>query len=164
MRLLRLPIALAALLAGCATAPSVPEGYSGPRATLQDTGTYEDGSKAIVFIALEIDGRSIQNTVRASQSASYGKGFALTLRHISRDIPARPLTVKLRGTHVTAAPIHEIASRVAGTFFSVEGDVSFSPEDGKLYYVTGELTKAKSCVWIEDRATNAAVVNKVCTK
>jgi hypothetical protein len=159
------PLLLSFLLAGCATvAPSIPDSYTGPRATLQDTGTSEDGSKARVFAALELDGQAVQNSLRETRMASQGRGFSLSPRYTTREIPARPVKLKLIGTHVTAAPIHEIASRTAGTFFSVEGDVTFTPEAGRTYFVTGELAKDRSCVWIEDRSTNSPVVQKICTK
>ena len=118
----------------------------------------------MMFVALEIDGQTIQNSLRATRNASYGKGFALTTLYTTREVPARSMKLKLSGTHVTAAPIHEIASRAAGTFFSIEGEVTFSPESGRTYFVTGELTKERSCVWIEDRSTNKLVVEKICTK
>jgi hypothetical protein len=74
------------------------------------------------------------------------------------------MKLTLVGTHSTAAPIHEIASRAAGTFFSVEGVVSLNPEEGKRYEVKGVLAKEQSCVWIEEFGTNKVISDKVCTK
>ena len=72
--------------------------------------------------------------------------------------------MKLIGTHQTAAPIHEIASRMAGTFFSVEGVVDFNPVEGRGYEITGDLKKDKSCVWIADVESKQPVTEQVCTK
>jgi hypothetical protein len=158
-------LAVVISIAGCATvSPSIPESYTGPKATLLDTGSIEDGSKAKVFAALEIDGKPIQNSLRETRMASQGRGLSLSPRITAREIPAQALKLKLTGTHITAAPIHELASRAAGTFFSVDGEVAFKPEAGRNYAVVGELSKDKSCVWIEDRLSNAPATEKVCTK
>ncbi len=161
-----LALAAAALvLAGCATvSPPVPTDYKGPVVPLADTVAREDGSKARFFALLEIDGRNVTNALRETRLASHGQGFALNARSTTRNVPVRPMKVKLVGTHQTAAPIHEMASRMAGTFFSVEGVVGFKPVQGKKYEVTGELKKDRSCVWIADADTRAEVTEKVCGK
>jgi hypothetical protein len=153
------------LLAGCAgLAPAVPEDYRGPVASLADTGFAESGGKGAFFVALTVDDRAIENSLFATRRASYGQGFRLTSRYVMRDVPARPSKIRLTGTHQTAAPIHEIAARMAGTFFSVEGVVAFDPEIGKDYIVTGELSKEQACVWIADNASKKPVIEKVCAK
>lgn len=157
-------LVLSLLLAGCATVSNpVPEGYTGPVVPLADTGRQEDGSKGQFFAALEIDGREIQNAIRETRMASNGQGFSLSSRYTTRDVPVRAMKVKLIGTHQTAAPIHEIASRMAGTFFSVEGVADFTPVPGHRYIVTGELAKERSCVWIADTESSAAATDKICT-
>ncbi len=115
------------------------------------------------FAAVEINGREIENSLRETRGASYGRGFALSSRYTSREVPVTPMKVKLIGTHQTAAPIHEIASRMAGTFFSVEGVVDFNPTEGHRYVVTGELKKERSCVWIAEGNSNEPATEKVCT-
>ena len=158
-------LTLALLVSGCATVgPSVPEGYAGPVALLKDTGTDESTSKARVFAALEIDGQGINNSLRETRIASHNRGFALSFRVTHRDVPAKKMKVKLIETHIVAAPIHEIASRAAGTFFSVEGEVDFTPEPGETYVVTGDLSKEKSCVWIMRILPSGPASDKVCTK
>lgn len=160
-----LVLSLVALLAGCATvAPSVPEGYKGAVVRLEDTGYPDGSSKAAFFVALSIDGIDINNSLRQTRMASSGQGFYLSPRYIVRDVPVRPMKVKLTGTHQTGAPIHEIAARMAGTFFSVEGTVDFKPVEGKYYSVNGELKKEQSCVWIEEAASKELSTEKVCTK
>ena len=164
---MRILMALSVLLLtyGCATvSPSIPEGYSGPRATLQDSGATEGGTKGRVFAALELDGQGINNSLRETRIASQNRGFALSFRLTDREVPAKKLKVKLIGTHILAAPIHELASRVAGTFFSVDGEVELTAEAGETYIVTGELSKEKSCVWVMRRSSQSPASEKVCTK
>jgi hypothetical protein len=152
------------LLSACATPPAVPDDYRGPIARLSDTGRQETPSRGELFAATEIDGIGIQNAIRETRAASYGKGSYLLLRLSHRDIPARPMKIKIIGTHQTGAPIHEIASRAAGTFFSVEGVVNFAPIEGKRYSVVGDLAKEKSCVWIADADDAKPATDKICTQ
>lgn len=162
-RLLMCVVAVSAL-AGCATPPErivMPEGYTGPKAYLNDSAKPEDGSKAQVFAVSTIDGQRVLNTLDETRRASYGKGFALTVSTVGRPIAAQPMKVGLIGTHTTAAPIHEIASRAAGTFFSFEGIVDFAPRADRSYVVKGELKAQGSSVWIEDSLTGEVVTRKV---
>jgi hypothetical protein len=155
----------ALFLGACATVSSpVPEGYKGPTVQLSDSGFSESGGKGVFFSAIAVDGREIENSLRETRGASYGKGFSLSSRYTSREVPVTPMKVKLIGTHQTGAPIHEMAARMAGTFFSVEGVADFKPAEGRSYVVTGELKKEQSCVWIEDMQSKQASTEKVCTK
>lgn len=157
-------VTTAFVLGGCATlSEPVPTGYKGPVVAVSDTGSREDSTKAQFFALLEIDGNEVMNSIRETRSASYGQGFALTTKYTTRNVPVRPMKVKLTGTHQTAAPIHEIASRMAGTFFSVDGVVDFRPVAGRQYIVTGELKKERSCVWIADIETRVEATKKICT-
>jgi hypothetical protein len=157
--------AFAFALTGCATVSEpVPPDYTGPVVSLSDTGAPEGGSKAQFFALLEVDGSDVMNSLRETRMASQGQGFSLTSVYTTRNVPVRPMKAKLIGTHQTAAPIHEVASRMAGTFFSVDGIVDFKPVEGKRYEVTGELKKERSCVWIADAETKAEATERVCTK
>ena len=113
----RISVALVAVLvASCATLePSVPQSYAGPTAVLSDTHRPEDRSKAQFFVLVAIDGKAVNNALIESRKATYGKGFTLTAKNLTRDVPAQPMKVKLLATHETGAPIHAIASRAAGT-------------------------------------------------
>jgi hypothetical protein len=153
------------LLVGCATLyEPVLQGYDGPTARLSDTVVAESGSKGQFFVLAKVDGKDVNNSILASREASHGQGFALTTSRVTRLLPVTTMTVKLIGTHQTAAPIHELASRAAGTFFSVEGKVVFTPVAGAEYVVKGVLEKDNSSVWIEDVKTNQAVTEKVRSK
>jgi hypothetical protein len=126
----RLLCALAlCILAGCATPLHVPAGrdYPGPTAELSDTGFSETSGKAQFFAVAEIDGKPIDNAMYASRRVSDGRGFTLTTIFVQRSVPIATMKLKLVATHQTAAPIHEIASRAAGTFLSLEGLVDFTP-------------------------------------
>lgn len=155
---------LLVVLSGCASYKPVPEGYTGPVATVSDSGFAEDGSKAQLFVLSEVDGNRIDTSIGASAGASHGRGFALTTSIIERQVPAKPMKVALRATHTTAAPIHAIASQMAGTFFSVDGVVDFSPQPNGKYVVKGELKKDASSVWIEDANTQQPVTEKIVKK
>lgn len=159
-----LVLILAASLFGCATYKPVPDGYTGPLASITDSGHSEDGSKAQLFALTHVDDNQIMNSFWASANASYGKGFALSLVISDRQIPAKPMKATLKASHTTAAPIHAMASKLAGTFFSVEGTVDFSPRPNGKYVVKGELIKEGSKVWIEDVETGQAVTEKIVGK
>ena len=163
MRLL-FSVLLALPLVGCATYKPVPEGYTGPIATVADSGFTEDGTKAQLFVLSEVDGNRIRTSFEASANASYGKGFSLTTVFVKREVPAKPMKVKLLASHTTGAPIQALFSQVAGTFFSVEGTVDFNPQPNGSYVVKGELKKEGSAVWIEDANTNQPVTEKVVKK
>jgi hypothetical protein len=153
---------LSVFLSGCATAyKPIPDGYVGPTALISDTKEREGSYKARFFVVAEIDGHKIENGISEARSASYGKGFMLEGGYAFRHIPARTMKVKLLGTHVTGAPIHEIFSRAAGTFFSVEGEIMFTPSPNGTYVVKGELKESGSTIWIEDTKTNSPVTEKI---
>ena len=163
---LRIWLCLAALLslAGCATYKHVPDGYSGPVAQLLDSAYQLSGGKGELFYIESINGNAIQNAANATRRASYGRGFALTTMTESRSVKAEPMRLKLVGTNVTAAPVHEIASRAIGEFFTVSGEIEFTPQRGKAYRVIGKLTKESAEVWLEDFETNTPVTAKITAK
>lgn len=155
----------AALLAGCATVSNpVPADYTGLTAQLIDTVSRDKNERDQIFAVVEFEGTRIKNALSESRRASSGRGFAGIILGASRPVPARKSTVKIVGTHFSAAPIAEIARRAAGTFQSIEGDVEFTPQAGKSYEVVGELSKELSCVWISDALTKEAASAKVCSK
>lgn len=161
----KLLVSLAVMsLTGCASYKPIPDNYAGPIATVSDSGMAEDGTKAQIFALTEIDGHSINDSFGASRQASYGQGATLHLTLTERQIPARAMKVKIRGSHAVGAPIHELASRAMGTFFEVDGVVDFAPEADKRYKVVGTLSKDDSEVWVEDEATHQPVTQKVTSK
>lgn len=152
-------------LAGCATPyQPIPQGYAGPKANLADSIKPRTGSLAEFYAVVEIDGKSITNTFGATAAANQGKGFSLTPNVVDRDLPAAPVKIKLRASHVTGAPIQAMAMQMAGTYASVDGVVDFVPEPSKRYVVTGILQKEGSSVWIEDMDTKQAVTARIKSK
>lgn len=143
--------------AGCASYQPVPKDYTGPIASVADTGSSESNAKAQMFALMEVDGNRVNNAFGASASASHGRGALLTTVYPERQLPAKPMKVRIQGSHATGAPIHALASQMAGTFFSVEGVVDFTPKPNGRYAVKGELKKEKSSVWIEDTETGQPV-------
>lgn len=154
-------LVLIGLLSACASfKPALPE-YDGPTATIQDRGFAEDGTKAQLFAVVEIDGKQIMNAFWASAKASDGYGHRLITMYPIRKVKVVPMKLTLKGSHITGMPLHALASQLAGTFFSVEGQVDFTPEPDGRYSVRGELTKTKSSIWIEDEATGKPVTRVI---
>lgn len=158
-----LTVLLVATLAGCATYKPVPENYTGPTATVIDSGKSEDSSKAQIFALTEIEGHRVLDSFDASRQASRGLGALLRLELTERQVPAQAMKVKIRGSHATGAPIHALTSRAMGTFFEVEGVVEFNPQADKRYKVVGTLSKVGSAVWIEEEDTHQPVTQKIST-
>lgn len=157
-------LAAALALHGCAMYKPVPEGYKGPTAVIKDSGFKEDETTAQIFALVEVDGHIVENAFGASVEASRGRGFSLTARYVTREVPAVPMKLKLRGAHTAGAPIQEMISRATGIFFSVEGVVDFTPEPDRWYVVNGELKKDGSSIWIEDEKTGQPVTRKITEK
>ena len=155
-------VVLVALCAGCATyEPTLPKDYAGPTATIAEHVFSEGDTKGQLFYIESIDGKEILSSHQATLKATLGRGFSLALRSVEHVVPARPLRLKLVGTHMTGAPIHEMASRAAGTFFRVEGELVFTPQAGGAYFVTGKLQKEGSAVWIADVKSEQPVTEQV---
>lgn len=147
------------LLSGCASlSPSVPADYSGPRARLEDSSIVHSNSKADMFVAEQIDGNDIDNSMRRSQQASQGRGFELTTLPWGRSIVAgRPIKVAVKGRTVFAAPIQALT----GTVYQVKGVVELTAKPDTTYIVRGEFTDQYSAVWLEDASSKAVVGKKV---
>lgn len=152
------------ILVGCASYNPVPAGYAGPVAVIHDSAESEGGTKGRLFFVEEIDGNRINNARSETRRASQGRGFALTTNGGGRTVPVKLMRLKLIGTHVVAAPIHEMASRAIGTFFEVEGVIEFTPKPNGKYRVRGELKKNASAVWIENDETREVVTAKITGK
>jgi hypothetical protein len=153
-----------AFLAGCAMYEPVSGGYNGPVAVIRDSAESEDTMKGRLFFVEEVDNNRINNIRISTRQASAGRGFWLATGYAMRPVPARTMRLKLVGTHVVAAPIHEMASRAIGTFFDVEGVIEFTPRPNGKYTVRGELKKNASSVWIEDDETREPASAKVTVK
>ena len=145
---------MALAVAGCATSP-IPEGYTGPIATIRDSARSESGSRALFFFVSELDGKQIETSLARTRAANYGRGFALTPSAIERKIPAKPTTVKLEGHTAYGAPIQELV--MASQMYEVIDMVEFDPKPNGRYVVEGILEEGKKSVWLEDEATHQRV-------
>lgn len=145
----KVALALLALLAlpGCVTSP-IPEGYSGPIATIRDSAASETSTRAQFFFLSEIDGQPVKNVLGATRQANSGRGFSLSTVPFSRSVPAKQATFTIEGKIAYGAPIQEIMNM--GTVYTVQKKVTFAPQSNQTYVVKGTLTAERRDVWIED--------------
>jgi len=150
---------LALSITGCATyAPSVPDGYTGPQAVLDDSAKTYGRSKADFFVAEQIDGVNVDNSLNETRRRNQGRGMSMTPYFISRSLVAeKPLKVAIKGITHYAAPIQALT----GTVYQIEGVVEFTPKVDTRYVVRGELGKSYSAVWIEEAESRQLVGQKV---
>jgi hypothetical protein len=155
--ILTLPLALA----GCATDP-LPKNYAGPVARLLDSVGFSGDmethifySRAEFFFASEIDGKKINESLSATKKKSFGKGKDMDYDIINRDIPIRPLTVKLEGRVTYAPPLFALTH--PGSLYSATNTIEFEPVEGQTYIVKGKLAEADSEVWLEEMGTGKRV-------
>jgi len=153
---------LALSITGCVTyAPSVPDGYVGPQAVLDDSAKTHSSSKADFFVVEQIDGANVNNSLNETRRRNQGRGMFMTPYFISRPLVAeKPLKVTIKGRTHYAAPIQEIL----GTVYQVEGIVEFTPKANTRYVVRGELSESYSAVWIEEAESRQPVGQKVGTQ
>jgi len=124
------------LLGGCLSSP-IPEGYSGPIATVSDTAISETSNRAQFFYLGEIDGQRIDNVLFTTRARNSGRGAQLTTAQFSRDVPAKPLNLVLEGRIDYGAPIEAIVNRST--------------------VVRGVLTAERQEVWLEDAVTGQRI-------
>ncbi len=155
------PVVAAVLLValgGCATtAPSVPEGYSGPVAIIKDSVKPWSKSKADFFYISEIDDRRIEDSRTRTLRMNQGRGFSMSPSVVERNVPAQKATFTLVGRTEYAAPILALTK----TVYQVTGKITFSPETYRNYVVRGELGENYSAVWLEDEASGKTVGEKI---
>lgn len=147
MNKLTLAVAATLLLSACVTSP-IPANYSGPLATIRDTGVSESANRSQFFFLAEIDGQPVDGGRSASKRANSGRGFGLKPQSFSREVPAKPSTFTLKGEVEYGAPIQAMLN--AGTLYKTEKKVTFTPQSTRTYLVKGVLTADKQDVWLED--------------
>lgn len=149
------------LMFGCMSyTSSIPEGYTGELATIDDSFQRLSRSKASFYYIKLIDGEPIHNSLTASSAASNGKGSQLIAMGASRSIPIKPINLYLIGQVHHSAPIGYIFSSTSN--YIIEGEVNFTPKKNEKYLINGSLSEDYSAVWIED--INGNVVSKVIEK
>jgi hypothetical protein len=162
MRFALLSLAGSALLfGGCATYEKpIPEGYSGPVATVADSGQVQSSKLVHIYEMTQVDGRKLQGSHLATLHANQGRGFSQTPVILTNKVPARELRVSLGAATVYAAPILAMTNPTC----RVNGEAKFNAEADKMYRVTGALTPEQCAVWIEDASTGAVVTEKIVGK
>ena len=154
MKKIVLLILAISVLSGCATFhPTVPEGYSGPVANIQDSEKRIDGGKADLFYLSHIDGKSIHNSRSASMSASYGQGNRLSTVLLNNSVTAENHNFTVVGRTGYAMPARALVS----TVYEVKGNIEFLPEQDASYIIKGVLAEEDSSVWIENSSTGEVV-------
>lgn len=146
-----------AFLHGCASfQPTIPEGYTGPTATIQDTAKSIDSGKADLFYLSHIDGKEIESSSFETRSASHGKGNNLTTVLLNNRVTAEEHTFTIVGRTMYAMPIRALA----GTVYEIKGDVTFTPIPNEAYILKGSLSEEGSSIWIE-KVPGGEVVDKI---
>jgi hypothetical protein len=148
-------LTLAAICSGCVTAPAIPEGYSGPIATVNDSTMSETYNRAQFYYLGEIDGRRIDNVLFKTRQQNSGKGFSLATSQYSRQVPAGLRQLKLQAKIGYGAPIQEILN--SSTVYEVEKTISVTLESNKTYVVKGKLSAEEKSVWLEESDTGKRI-------
>ena len=139
------------IMTGCVSfQPSIPEGYSGPRATINDTYSNHTGSKAHFYVLTKIDEKSVEDSGYKTRVDNHGRGFNMTPYMVSREVTV--------DSHVfTIMGFVQFATDGQGMFsdhMMVTKTVNLAPQAGEIYKVAGELNKNGSDVWLEDSNGN----------
>ena len=152
-------VSVALAITGCASlAPSLPAGYTGPQAELEDSAQTFTSSKADFFVVEQIEGADVDNSLLKTISRSAGRGRHMTPLFFSRAIMAeKPVKVTIKGRTHYGAPILALA----GTVHEIKGVVDFTPKSNARYVVKGELGPHHSAVWIVEAESNEVVGKKV---
>lgn len=142
-------------LSACATNP-IPEGYTGPRATIADSAQSIDMTGADVFTLTKVNGKIIHDSIVGSRQANSGRGFAMTPVAVKREVMSEPGKFTIVGRRVYGAPILELMNKI----YEVSGEVDFAPEPDGSYVVKGVLGQDYSAVWLEDSKTGSLIGQK----
>ncbi|NMM41215.1 hypothetical protein [Pseudoalteromonas arctica] len=151
-------IILSLLLSGCVTTHNpIPEGYTGPLSTIDDSFKISSSQTAGMFYIQKVNGKDVVNAYTKSYSASSGQNGALNTQGYSHRLPAVKTKLLLSGEIMHGAPVGYLFNSDAN--YVVSGEIEFLPEVNKHYLVSGELNKQRSAVWIED--INGDIVSQV---
>lgn len=164
---MKYPIGMTALVtavflaSGCASYEKpLPDNYTGPKATIRDSGAVKSSSLVHLFELTEIDGRRLRGSGIATVNANQGRGFSQTPVVLTNEVPATTLKIKIKGATLYAAPILAMTNPTC----LIHGEVDLKAEAGKTYLVTGKLSPEICEVWVQDAATNAEVSKRITGK
>lgn len=149
---------LALFLTGCASTYSpVPENYQGEISIIGSSEKRHSSGKSDLFYLSKVNGKTIENTLGATRSATYGQGFYLTTKLLKTNVPSEEAVFSIIGRTEHAAPIQAFSDEV----YEVKGDITFRPEANKEYVVKGILGGSYSAVWIELKETGDVIQQKI---
>jgi len=151
-------VGAALLLAGCATANPIPEGYRGATATIWDSLDHQSDPGVNIYFLAEINGKAVENAYTRTVEVNTGRGLSMEPQNYHRAVPAQAMTIKLEATTHYAAPIVGIFN--IGNNYLISGKMSFAPAPGHNYRVVGELGPHHCVVWLEDLGTDTQVGRK----
>lgn len=141
--------ACAVLLAGCGFPPSLPPGYTGPTAVIVTTAGPQSSSSIDLFDLRRINGERMAPEPRTGQSWGYGN--SVHWYGYRYPIPARQTTVTIAGYRGYIMPLLAMTLGSKGAV----GDVTFTPEAGRVYRVGGAISDTMTSVWVQDSATGS---------
>lgn len=147
----------ASVFGGCAYGPALPDGYTGPKATIADTAVSQGPRMSHMFEIEKVDGRAITSSGMETVGRNQGRGLSMTPVTLTHPVAAVPTRFTISGATVYAAPILAMTNPTC----RVIGDVAFSPVEGKTYMVTGQIEPEKCSVWIQDSSTGEVMGQKV---
>jgi hypothetical protein len=152
-------ILLSSLLTGCVSySPSIPTGYTGPKAVIKDTATVHSTRKIDYFYVEKVSGLLVENSKEASREANYGRGLYMQPITLEREVPAgSKLAITIVGKTEHAAPILAMTNAE----YEVKGEIVFTPAVDGRYIVKGGLSKDLSEIWIEDQQNGQLVSEKI---
>jgi hypothetical protein len=131
-------------------------GSSAPIATIRDGGRSESSSKALIFYVQAVNGKSVDNSLHETTIAYHGQGMNFAPIFVERQVLAEgEVRLELRAAIHFGAPI--LALMNAGKNYDATQIIRLQPKPNAVYVVNGELTEARSAVWLEDDATGEKV-------
>jgi len=148
--------ALMLALAGCATNP-IPDGYTGPLASIADSARPLGRDGANYFVLSRVNGQMVDNRFARITKPAGRQDPRMMPVMLERDVPARPATFTIRGRTHYRTPALDMRNDV----YDVSGEVTFTPQPQRHYIVRGELNDRRSVIWIEDAATGVVMGEEV---
>ncbi|MEK7950977.1 hypothetical protein [Luteolibacter soli] len=151
-----LPAVLALMLPSCVSYYNLPKGYTGPTATIRNSGSAQDAFKATVFEVAKIDGK-LSNS--SAMQTPRGGGPVVQMGESQVKVAAgQPLQVELSGHDQFAADGAALMYSFGGNVAKpAKATVNFTPKANATYVVKGQLAKQGSAVWLEDAASGKRV-------
>lgn len=132
------------------------QGADAPIATIREGGRSESSSKALLFFVKEVNGKSVENSLSVTSQENYGQGMHVTPIFLEHQVLAEgELRLELRAEVYFAAPILVLVN--IGKNYNATAVIRLQPKPNAVYVVNGELSEARSAVWLEDDATGEKV-------